>query len=289
VAVGEPTSAEREYLHSRSAVGRGDADHVDGPDRPLVRRLAFGEMADGDEAVAHAGRFLEILPLRGGAHPIVQLIEDRLGLPGEEVDDPVDDLAVVLLGDVGNARGQAAVDVVVEAGNPRMATRLGPLAGPEAEHAIEDVESLPHLLRVCVRAEVDDAAAMALAREHHPREVVVDRDGDVRIGLVVAQTDVERWPMALDEVLLEVKGLRLGARDDDLDAVDAARQAVESPARVACAEIRTHPRPKGLRLADVEDRVVRGTEQVDTGLRRECLQLRLDALAPIHGRSRHAI
>jgi len=32
---------------------------------------------------------------------------------------------------------------------------------------------------------------MALAREVHPREVLVERDRDVRIGLVVAQPDVE--------------------------------------------------------------------------------------------------
>ena len=113
-----------------------------------------------------------------------------------------------------------------------MPARLRPLARPVAEDAVQDVERLAHLLRVRVRAEVDDAAAVPLAREHHPRVVVLDRDGDVRERLVVAQPHVERRPVALDEVLLEVQRLDLGAGDDRLDLVDALRQ-LSMPGRVS--------------------------------------------------------
>ena len=65
---------------------------------------------------------------------------------------------------------------------------------------------------------------MPLAREHHARVLVLDRDGDVRERLVVAQPDVERRPVALDQVLLEVERLDLGAGDDHLDVGDARRQ-----------------------------------------------------------------
>ena len=56
---------------------------------------------------------------------------------------------------------------------------------------------------------------MALAREVDAREVLVERDPDVRIGLVVAQPDVEGRAVLLDEVLLGEQGLGLVLRDDE--------------------------------------------------------------------------
>jgi hypothetical protein len=43
---------------------------------------------------------------------------------------------------------------------------------------------------------------MPLAREHHARVLVLDRDRDVRERLVVPQPDVERRPVPLDEVTI---------------------------------------------------------------------------------------
>ena len=131
---------------------------------------------------------------------------------------------VVPLRDVADAGRVAAVDVVVEARDSRVPARLRPLARTEAEDAVQDVERLAHLLRVRVRAEVEDAAPVTLAREHHARELLLDRERDVGERLVVAQAHVERRPVPLHEVLLEVERLDLGARDDHLDVVDALRQ-----------------------------------------------------------------
>ena len=63
-----------------------------------------------------------------------------------------------------------------------------------------------------------------LAREHDPRVLVLDGDGDVRERLVVAQPHVERRPVPLDEVLLEVQRLDLAAGHDHLDVGDALGQ-----------------------------------------------------------------
>ena len=102
--------------------------------------------------------------------------------------------------------------MVVEARDAAAPAGLRPFARPVAEDAVQHVERLAHLLRVRVRPEVDDAAAVPLAREHDARVVVLERDGDVRERLVVAQPDVERRPVALDEVLLEVERLDLARR-----------------------------------------------------------------------------
>ena len=287
--VDEPPAAEREDLHG-GAVGRGrDPDHVDRADRALVRRLPLGQVAHRVEPVAAARRLLEALRLGGRLHLRLELPQDRLRLAAEELDDSVDDPAVVLLGHVADARREAALDVEVEARDPGVAARLRPLARPVREGAVEDVERLAHLLRVGVRAEVDDAAPVPLAREHDPRELVLDGDGDVRVRLVVAQPHVERRPVAADQVLLQVERLRLGRGDDDLDPLDPLDHLLEPDPRVAGAEVGTHAGTERLRLADVHDLVPRAAEEVDAGLRGQGLELRLDALlAGLRGLCGHA-
>ena len=76
---------------------------------------------------------------------------------------------------------------------------------------------------------------MPLAREHDTRVLVLDRDGDVRERLVVAQADVERRPVPLDEVLLEVERLDLTAGDDRLDVGDPVHELVDTEPGVAAA------------------------------------------------------
>ena len=201
-------------------------------DAPLGR-LPLGEVLDREQPVAVARRLLEPLVRGRLAHlPLELALGSAASSPERNSITPSITSPVVLLRDVADARREAALDVVVEARDAAVAPGLRPLARPVPEDAVEHVERLAHLLRVRVRAEVDDAAAVPLAREHHARVVVLDRDGDVRERLVVAQPDVERRPVALDEVLLEVQRLDLGAGDDHLDVGDA-RDELRDRARLS--------------------------------------------------------
>ena len=287
VAVDQPPVAQREDLHRGPVALDGQPDHVDRADRAPVGRLPLDQVPHREQAVAVAGRLLEALALGRLLHLPLELALDRPRLAGEELDHALDDLAVVLLRDVAHARRQAALDVVVEARNPAVAAGLRALAGPVREDAVEHVERLAHLLRVRVRAEVDDPAPVPLAREHHPRVVVLDGDRDVRERLVVAQADVERRAVALDQVLLQVQRLDLGVRDDHLDVGDPLGQALDRRARVRRGlEVRAHARPQRLGLADVEHLAALVAEEVDARLRREPFQLLFDMCG--HGRARVA-
>ena len=84
------------------------------------------------------------------------------------------------------------------------------------EHPAEDVQRLADLGRTREGTEVEVAAPVRLPGEHHPGELVFHGDHDVGIRLVVAQADVERRPMLLDEVVLQQKGLHLVRGDDPL-------------------------------------------------------------------------
>ena len=148
-----------------------------------------------------------------------------------------------------------------------MSTGFRPFARPELEDTVENVERLAHLLRIRVRPEVDRAVTVPFPGKHDTGVLVGDRDGDVREGLVVAQPDVERGPVPLDEVLLEVE-----ASASVAVTITSSRRTRSTswpmPARVspdALKYVRTRARSDG--LADVEDVVATVAKDVDTGVR----------------------
>jgi hypothetical protein len=109
-----------------------------------------------------------------------------------------------------------------------------------------------------------------------------DGDCDVRERLVVAQSHVERRPVPLHEVLLEVESLRLALRDDHLDPVDSLDHAVDPGAQVgAPVEVAAHTGPERLRLADVEDLVAHVAEEVDARAPWQLSQLRSDGIVHV--------
>ena len=179
VTVDHLAAAQRKDLYRGLVAVDREPDYVDVADAALLDRLPLAQAADREQPVAVPRRLFEALALRCVVHLLLELALDGARVAGEEVDHPVDDLGVGLLRDVVDAGCVTALDVVIEARDSRVPARLRTLAGPVLEDAIEDIERFAHLLRVRVRPEVGDAAAMPLAREHDPREVVADRDSDV--------------------------------------------------------------------------------------------------------------
>src|SRR5207237_6998832 len=104
-------------------------------------RLPLDEMLHRVEAVPVARRILEALFTGRLVHLPLELTLDRLDVAGQELDHAVDDRAVVLLRDVADARRQAAVDVVVEAGNARVPPRLRAFARPVGKPEVDAVET----------------------------------------------------------------------------------------------------------------------------------------------------
>jgi hypothetical protein len=174
-------------------------------------------MAHGREPVAGARGLLELMLLGSPQHAPLEVALDLVRAPFEKRDDIVDDRAVGLARDQPDAGRCTAADVVIEARNAGASAGSRALAGPVREDLVERLERRPHLLRRRVRAEVADAGAVALAREEHARVLVGQRHGDVRIRLVVAQSRVQRRPVALDQLLLEQQGLARAGDDDRLD------------------------------------------------------------------------
>ena len=156
-------------------------------------------------------------------------------------------------------------------GEPDGRPGFAPPAGAHREHAAQHVQGLAHLGGAGVRPEVEVALAVRLAGEQHPGALVLHGDHDVRVRLVVAQADVERRPVLLDEVVLQQQGLHLVADDDPFEARGAAHHL---------PFLGAHPRAVGAhgrrqivrqtpaqrqRLAHVDDVAGRPAVQVDPG------------------------
>ena len=268
LAIGQHAVAHLEHLGVGLALVHGDRDRVERSDRLVGDALALEQRVHGPQPVALARGVLE--PLLGGrlAHRALERALDLPVAPGQEVDHAVDPLAVVLAADVADARGLAPLDVVVEARRAASTARLGALARAEQEHLAEHLERRADSLGVAVRAEVGPVATVALAREVHPREVLVERDRDVRVRLVVAQADVEPRLVLLDEVLLGEQRLGLGVNDERLDLVDHVDEIPASP-RARVREVRRHPLADRDRLADVDHLAAAVAEQVHARLVRK--------------------
>ena len=225
LAVGEDAVAHLEDLRVGLQPVDGDRDRVEGALAVGGDALALQQRLDGLQAVALQRRLLVVLLAGGEVHPLLEVLLDLAEAAGEEGDHAVDALAVLLLGHVPDAGRPAALDVVVEAGRAGAPAGLGALAGAEEEDLAQQVERAADALGARVRAEVGAVAPVALAREVDAREVLVQADRDVGVGLVVAQPDVEARPVLLDEVLLREERLGLRVDDERLDVVDEACSA----------------------------------------------------------------
>ena len=264
LAVGQHAVAHLEHLGvGRGVLGR-HGDRIQRAHRLVGHALALQQRAHRPELVTQLRRRLELLVGRRGLHPLLQLPLDLAVAPGQEGDDRLDVLAVLLLGHVPHARRLAALDEVVQARAARLAAGLLALAGAVLEHLAQQLERLADALGAGERAEVDPVAAVLLAGEDHPRVVLLHRHGDVGVGLVVAEPHVVAGTVALDEVLLGQQRLGLGLGDQEVELVHRMRHLQRAAGR-RLREVSRHAFADRGGLPHVDDLAPLVLEQVDAG------------------------
>ena len=140
------------------------------------------------ESIAKARRALVLQLLGGGAHLGIEPLDDLVGVAVEEVTQLGDQLSVLGLGDLANAWATALLDVEEQARPTQslVLVELARAAGANRKAAQQQVERVADGVGVRVRAEV--ARALALAAPHHHRSwvLLVERDRQERVALVVA-------------------------------------------------------------------------------------------------------
>ena len=121
-------AAHGEQLHVGDVALHGERDGVVGA-RPHGDGLALAQVAHGHQPVARARGLLELVPLRGLAHALLEVALDLVRAALEERDHIQDHGPVLLARDQPHARGPAAADVVIEARHARAPPGDGPSQG----------------------------------------------------------------------------------------------------------------------------------------------------------------
>ncbi len=210
-------------------------------------------------------------------HLLLDVLQHVAAAAFEEEQRLVDDLAVLLGRAVSGARGDAALDVVVEAGaGVGAGDRLG--AGAPGEELLHHVERAPHRARRGVWPEVARAVLLDAAGDGDARPVLLHVDLEVGVVLVVLEADVVDGLVALDEGGLQQQRLRLVAGDDVVKCVDLLDERVDAALHAAAgAEVGAHAGAQPAGLADVEHLPAGVLHQVDARTLRKRLRLLEDS------------
>ncbi len=198
-----------------------------------------------------ARRALVLLRRAGLAHAPLERPLELAVVPLEEQPCVVDRRAILGRGRLAGARRETLIEVVVQARTPLAVERLA--AGRDLEVALHQLHRAAGGRGGKERAHVHVPVEPCTAHERDARIRIADRQLQVREVLVVTQHDVERGPLALDQVRLEDQRLHLGIDDDHLEVGHLADHPGDPgvvPGRVA--EVRAHARAQRLRLADVD-------------------------------------
>jgi hypothetical protein len=126
-------------------------------------------------------------------------------------------------------------------------------ARAQREELARQAQRLPHRGGGIERPIVRGAVVLHPARHQQPREVLVGRELEERVVLVVAQDDVVARTMLAHEVGLEHERLELVVGDDELEIGDVPDEGVGlgigGPRDL---EVRPHAPPQRRRLADID-------------------------------------
>ncbi len=131
-----------------------------------------------------------------------------------------------------------------------------------------------HSCHIRIRTEVARAVFPNAMRQKDARKVILQRDLDVRIRLVIFQADVVARPVLLDEVALENQRLDLARRHDEFEVRDFRDHRADFRRVIALAlEILPHAVLEHDGLADIDDLARRVLHDVDAGIVGQELQL----------------
>ena len=258
-------AAHVEDLHGGLELVLGEGHHVGVGPVGQHHGLLLRRPPQRADVIAQPGRLLVVLVCGRLGHLALEPADELHRVAGHEVAEVVDDRAVGLLVDPADAGRRALVDVAQQAGPPDLPGpdehALG--AGAGREHPQQQVERLADGPGMGVRPEVAHALALGAAHHLQPREVLVQRDGQARVALVVAVLDVEAGVVLLDPGVLQLQRLDLGAdhgplhgggRGDHLAGAGVQRPGV--------LEVARQPAAQALGLADVDDPTGRVAEPV---------------------------
>src|SRR5262245_20710187 len=231
--------------------------------------LMLAERANGFEQIPVLRRLLESQLLGSLQHSRLQLIGQFLVFAFEQQLHIMNRFAILIgLAQVLLTGPEAAFNLVLHAGPPGALVDFINLIRTRAqlEFAVDQRDGLVRQRRGQVRAVIGRVVLFYSAGFEDAREVLVNRQLQMRVGLVILEHHVVARLVALDQVRFEDQRLGLGVGDDELEVNNARDQLLRLGVHHArVLKILAHPVAQVLRLADIEDLALRVLVKVAAG------------------------
>ncbi|CAM5696230.1 hypothetical protein SBADM41S_10954 [Streptomyces badius] len=261
-----PAAAYVEDLEGRLqlVLGYGDQIGVGGVGQD-DGALLHGPL-EGLGVVAEAGGPLVLHLLGRLHHVLLQAADVGAGAPGHEVAEVLGQIPVFLRSDPADTGGGALADVAQQAGaaGARGVLEDAGGAGTDGEDAEHQVDRLADRPGVAVRAEIAHALLLGAAHDLDAGELLVERDREVGIALVVPVLDVEPGVELLDPGILQLERLDLGGDDRPLDGCGGGDHRARTRVEIGqVLEVVGHALAQVLGLPDVDHPAVLVAEPVD--------------------------
>ena len=169
-------------------------------------------------------------------------------------------------GQTRNARPVAAANVILQAG-PRVRARQVHRAGGNAKRFVDEVDDPVGKAVRKERPEINRAVFDQAPRHVHARKFLERGVANVRVGLVVAQQDIEFRLVLLDQAVFERQGFALVVHDDVVEIRDFPHQGAGFGVHPAgFEEVGFHAVAQGTRFPHVQNVPQRVLEQIDARL-----------------------
>ncbi len=264
-----PAAADVKHLNGRLQFVVGECHDIGVRAVAEHHRLFLQSPLQRTEVVTQTGGALEVELLGRGVHLAFQVSGEPVRPAGQEVTEVRHDGSVLLGGHPADAGGRTLVDIAEQAGTLNLTVPFEDTVRTRSggKDPGQQVEGLTYGPGVRVRAEVPNPLAARPPVDTQPRELLVERHREHRIGLVVPVADVESRIELLDPVVFELQGLDLCGHHRPLD-FGRGGDHLSGPGVQArdIREIRCQAAAQALGLADVNDPPVGVRESVHARL-----------------------
>ena len=188
-----------------------------------------------------------------------------------------DRLRIRLLINKPHARRIAALNLILQTGTAARGKKTV-LTLTHTKHLGEHLQRIPR--RLHIRKRPKKLALLARAAMQRKARKRMRRQHDIRIGLVIAQQNIELRQMRFDQIILQNQRFRFRMRNRRINIDHLPHQGARLGAHAAVAEITRQAITQILRLADIKHLALGIAHLINPRQRRHMTQKRLRIKLP---------
>ena len=234
--------------------------------------LFLGNLAQLHQLIAQQRRLLIRARLRRRLHFCCQFLQQHLTAAIQKIAGMRHRLRIGFLVNIAHARRITALNLILQTRAAAGSKKTG-LTLPHAEDLGEHLQRIARRLHIGKRAE--KLALLARAAMQRQARKRMRRQHDIRIGLVIAQQNIELRQMRFDEIVLQNQRFRFRMGNRRINIDHLLHQGARLRAHAVVTKITGKPVAQILRLADIQHLAVGIAHLINARQRRHMTQKNL--------------